>query len=146
MDEEYMSPASRRAGRDAPSDQRRAAPRVASASDAELRALELAASAVEGVRAVQADLSEIKEMLGRAPSPGHEGTGLIGAVSEMQASLARLDAPAERKAPPKARQVARAPLVIALIAALGGSAGIAGIVEAVRGRAEAAPQQQTTEH
>ncbi|WP_437623405.1 hypothetical protein [Sorangium sp. So ce1151] len=150
MDKEYTSTQSRRA-RDAYEDERRSSPRLAAASDAELRALELATYAAEGVRAAREDLAEIKAALGRAPSPGHDGAGLIGAVSEMQAAQrallareARLEPSAERRAPSRARQLARAPLVVALVAALGGGAGIAGIVEAARGR-HAAPQVQTTE-
>ncbi|WP_437958608.1 hypothetical protein WME76_02360 [Sorangium sp. So ce119] len=123
MDQEYVPPQSRRPGRDSADGERRSTPRLVGASEGELRALELAASAAEGVRAVREDLAEIKALLGRAPSPGHDGAGLVGAVSEMQASLARLDPSGERRPPARARKVA---------------------LEAARGR-DAAAHQQTTE-
>ncbi|WP_437647889.1 hypothetical protein [Sorangium sp. So ce362] len=146
IDEDQVpsAPASRRA-RDTYDDERRPSGRPVRVSDAEIRALELATSAAAGVNALQEDLaefrSETRAALGRAPSPGHEGSGLIGAVSEMQAVLARLDTPPERRGPSRARSLARAPVVVALIAALGGGAGIAGIVEAARGRHAAAEER-----
>ncbi|WP_437279361.1 hypothetical protein WME90_02035 [Sorangium sp. So ce375] len=129
IDEDYpAAPVSRRAH----DEDRRASARPSRSTDAEVRALELATSAVAGVNAIQDDVAEIRAALGRAPSPGHEGTGLIGAVSDMQATLARLD-PSERRGGTRARNLARSTGVVALIAALGGGAGIAGIVEAARG-------------
>jgi hypothetical protein len=110
------------------------------------RALELATSAVETVRAVQEDVSEIKEALGRPPTPGRPGTGLVGTVMQMQQTLDRLvraeEARAKASTPPPPLVSKRT--AIALITALVGSGGVAGIIHAATGNAAppAAQQQQ----
>lgn len=122
-------------------------------SDPAGRALELATSAVEAARAVREDVGEIKEALGRAPSPGRPGTGLLGAVSSIEVTMASMQATLDRlvraeearakvstSTPPPRKGVPK-PVVLALVAALGGGGGIAGIVHAARGSTPAAHQQ-----
>lgn len=120
-------------------------------SDPAGRALELATSAVEAARAVQEDVSEIKEALGRAPSPGRPGSGLLGAVSgievtmaSMQQTLDRLvraeEARAKTSTPPPPLVSKRT--AIALVTALVGSGGVAGIIHAATGNAAPQAQQQ----
>ncbi|WP_437591482.1 hypothetical protein [Sorangium sp. So ce1000] len=113
--------------------------------DAAGRALELATSAVDTVRAVQEDVSEIKELLGKPETPGHPGTGLVGAVMQMQQTLDRLvraeEARAKASTPPPRRGMSK-PLVLALVAALGGGGGIAGLIHAATGNAAPPAVQQ----
>lgn len=88
-----------------------------------------------GMRRIEADIAEIKETLGRPPAPGRPGSGLVGAVMEMQGAIERLE---ERV---QARRPVSKQLVIAAIAALTGGGGIAGIIHAWRG-GEPPPAQQ----
>jgi len=85
---------------------------------------------------IEADIAEIKETLGRPPAPGRPGSGLVGAVMEMQGAIERLEARVQVARRPVSRQ-----LVIAAIAALTGGGGIAGIIHAWRG-GEPPPAQQ----
>jgi len=96
-----------------------------------------------GMHRLEADVAEIKETLGKPPSPGRPGSGLVGAVCEMQRTIERLVSAEE------ARAKASTPLVskrtaIALITALVGSGGIAGIIHAATGREPPPAQQQQT--
>jgi hypothetical protein len=113
------------------------------------RALDVAGGAAADAKAVREDLAEIKEVLGHAPSPGRPGAGLVGAVSAMQLQLDRIAQQLDQRdrdvkpcnVPPR-RLAARAPVILALVAALGGGAGITAIITAVRGNG--ALQVQTT--
>jgi len=89
-----------------------------------------------GMRRIEADIAEIKETLGRPPAPGRPGSGLVGAVMEMQGAIERLEERVQVARRPVSRQ-----LVIAAIAALTGGGGIAGIIHAWRG-GEPSPAQQ----
>lgn len=90
-----------------------------------------------GMHRLEEDVAEIKEVLGKPPAPGRPGSGLVGAVCEMQRTIERLvsaeEARAKTSTPPASRRLVSRPAIIALIAALGGGGGIAGIIHAARG-------------
>lgn len=100
----------------------------------------------EAAARIESDVAEIKETLGRPPAPGRPGSGLVGAVVEMQRTIERLVSTEEARAKastPLPRRGVSKPLAIALVAALGGGGGIAGIIHAATGNAAPhAPQQQ----
>jgi hypothetical protein len=96
----------------------------------------------EAAGRIEADVLEIKETLGRPPAPGRPGSGLVGAVVEMQRTIERLVTAEEARAKTSTPPLVSKRTAIALVTAIVGSGGVAGIIHAATGNAPPAVQQQ----